>query len=112
MLSATLLMAVIATYRDAAADGITPSEWVLVVISAFTTINVWATANIPAWTRAKTFIAAIGLVLNLLVAAIVGGITGDEWMFLALQFLGALGVATAPAVSQISNQPSARVTAR
>jgi hypothetical protein len=109
MLIATLVMAGLATYRAAAADGMTPSEWVTVVIALFTTVNVWATANIPQWSSAKTFVAALGLVLNLLVSAIVGGISSDEWMLLAIQFLGALGVVGAPSVSKLSAGGSPRV---
>jgi hypothetical protein len=111
MLLATLVMAGLAAYREAATDGMTPSEWVTVVIALFTTINVWATANVPAWASAKTFVAAVGLVLNLLVSAIVGGITGDEWMLLAIQFLGALGVVGAPSVSKLGLGASPRVVA-
>jgi hypothetical protein len=110
MLIATLIMAALASYRALAVDGMTPSEWVSVVIALFTTANVWLTANIPAFSKAKTVVAAVGLVLNLLVSAIVGGITGDEWMFLAIQFLGALGVAAAPSISNLSRGGSRVVT--
>lgn len=102
MLIATLIMAGLASYRELASDGMTPSEWVSVVIALFTTTNIWLAANLPAYPRVKTTVAAVGLVLNLLVSAIVGGITGDEWMFLAINFLGALGVAAAPSVSEIT----------
>lgn len=102
MLLATIVMAVLASYREFVADGsMTPSEWVLVVVAVFTTFTVWATANITGFEKAKTLVAAAGLVLNLLVAFIVAGITTDEWMLLALQFLGALGVAGAPAPKQV-----------
>lgn len=102
MLFATLLMAGLAAYREFVADGnMTPSEWVLVVVALFTTFTVWAAANISGFDKAKTYVAAAGLVLNLLVSIIVGGITTDEWMLLAVQFLGALGVAGAPAPKQI-----------
>jgi len=110
MLLATLVMAGLATYREVAADGMTPSEWVTVVIALFTTFTVWGAANVPAFSKAKTLMAAIGLVLNLLVSVIVGGITTDEWMMLVIQFIGALGVAVAPARSVISNAPVTRVS--
>lgn len=101
MLLATLVMAVIATVRELAADGMTPSEWVLVVVALFTTFTVWGAANVPGFERAKTWMAAVGLVLNSLVALIVGGLTADEVGLLVVQFLGALGVAAAPAVSTL-----------
>jgi uncharacterized membrane protein (UPF0182 family) len=110
MLIATLVMAGLASYRALAVDGMTPSEWVSVVIALFTTITVWGAANIPSFAKAKTLMAAVGLVLNLLVSLIVGGITSDEWMFLAIQFLGALGVAVAPSVSNLNRTlPASRV---
>lgn len=102
MLLATLVMAALASYREFVADGsMTPSEWVTVVIAVFTTFTVWAAANISGFDKAKTLVAAAGLILNLLVSVIVGGITSDEWMLLAVQFLGALGVARAPAPKQV-----------
>lgn len=112
MLLATVVMAGIAGYRELSADGMTPSEWVTVVIALFTTITVWAAANVPSFARAKTFVAAVGLVLNLLVSVIVGGITGDEWLLLAVNFLGALGVAVAPAVSTLTPNPANAAPAR
>lgn len=102
MLLGTLAMAVFGAYREYATDGISPSEWVLVVIAAFTVVNVWLAANLANFAeKTKTLVAAIGLVLNLLVSLITGGITGDEWILLLLQFLGALGVAGSPATKQI-----------
>lgn len=112
MLLATLVMAAIAAYRELSADGMTPSEWVTVLIALFSAITVWAAANVPSFSRAKTFVAAVGLVLNLLVSVIVGGITTDEWILLAVNFLGALGVAVAPAVSTLTNNPASAAPAR
>ena len=109
MLIATLIMAALASYRELASDGMTPSEWVTVVIALFSTATVWAAANLPGYPRIKTLVAALGLVLNLLVSIIVGGITADEWMLLAVNFLGALGVAVAPAISVISRGGGTRV---
>ncbi len=98
---ATLVMALIAVYRDVAVGGITSSEWVTVVIAGFAVIVTWASANITGFEKAKTFVAAVMLVLNLLVSVIVDGVTTDEAMFLAIQFLGALGVSTAPAPKHV-----------
>jgi hypothetical protein len=102
MLLGAVAMAVFGAYREFAADGMTPSEWVLVVIAAYTVITVWMAANLASFaTKTKTLVAAVGLVLNLLVSLITGGITGDEWILLLLQFLGALGVARAPAAEHV-----------
>lgn len=103
---ATAVMAVFATVREVSAEGINASETVLVIIAAFNVLMVWGAANVPTWRKAKTFMAGIGVVLNLLVAAVVGGITSDEVMMLAIHFLGAIGVAGAPAVSDGSRVSS------
>lgn len=97
--AAAIVMAVLAAWREAADGGITASEVVLVVIAGFNVATVWGAANIPQWSKAKTFMAGVGVVLNTLVALVVGGLTGDEVMLLIIHFLGALGVAAAPAVS-------------
>lgn len=103
MLLASLVMAGLLAFRDLAADGVTASEWVLVVTACFTTFTVWAAANIPSFSRAKTVVAAVGLVLSLLVGFLTDGrITGDEWMLLIVQCLGVLGVAGAPSVSTLA----------
>jgi hypothetical protein len=96
-LLAALVMAGVVAYQGLQDQGVTPSEWVMVTIAVFSVIVTWATANIPGFEKAKTFVNAITVVLNLLVAIIVGGITSDEWLLLLVQFLGALGVAGAPA---------------
>lgn len=99
---AAIAVAIIAAYKDVRGDGISPSEWVTVIIVAVTAIDVWATANVPGFDKAKQFVAAALLVLNLLVSYIVGGITTDEMLFLIIQFAGALGVFAAPATKHVS----------
>jgi hypothetical protein len=97
MFMATVVMAVLLTLRDAMSDArIDASEWVLVVIAAFNIVTVWGAANIPGFEKAKTVMAATGVVLNLLVGYIVGGLTIDEIMLLAIHGLGALGVVVGP----------------
>lgn len=103
-----LVMAGLTVVREANADAVIDAqEWVLVVIAVFQVLTVWGAANIPRFSEAKTFMAAIMVVLNLLVSYIVGGITGDEWMLLIINFIGTIGVAFAPAVS---DSPGARPT--
>lgn len=104
-LIATLIVVAYAAIKDVGTDGnVTPSEWVTVTIVGASTIIVWATANVPGFEKAKTFVAALMLVLNLLVTVIVGGISTDEWFFLGVQFLGALGIAGVPAVKHVATR--------
>lgn len=97
----TLIIVGYAAVKEVAESGITPAEWTTVAIAGFSTLFVWAAANISGFDKAKTFVAAFMLVLNLLVNVIGGGLTADEWFFLIVQFLGALGVAGAPAAKAI-----------
>jgi len=100
-LIALIVMAGLTTYRQVAGDGVSRSEWVMVIIALFGVATVWASANITGFDKAKTIVAALTLVLNLLVSMIVDGLTGDEISLLIIQFIGALGVAGAPAVKQV-----------
>lgn len=97
----TLFIIAYAAIQEVRVEGITPSEWVTVVIAAFSTVVVWLAANITGFDKAKTVVGALTLVLNLLVNVITGGISNDEWLFLAVQFVGALGVAAAPATKAV-----------
>jgi hypothetical protein len=97
----TLVIVGYAAIKDVSEAGITPSEWVTVLIAGFSTIFVWAAANITGFDKAKTIVAAFMLVLNLLVTVIVGGVSTDEAFFLIVQFIGALGVAAVPATKAV-----------
>jgi hypothetical protein len=100
---AAVVIAGVTAYRAVAGDdNVTPSEWIAVVIAVMGAVNVWASANVPAFSKAKTFVAALFVVAQLVQTAITGGITADEWMLIVIQFLGALGVAAAPAVSTLT----------
>lgn len=96
-LLATLVVVGIVVYRQVAADGVTPSEWIMVLVNVFGAFTIWGAANISGFAKAKTLMGAIALILNLLVTLVTGGINGDEALLLVVQFLGALGVAGAPA---------------
>lgn len=92
-----VVMVALMAYNEANTDGaVDASEWVTVVIQAFTVIIVWATANLPGFTRAKPFVSAVMLVLNLLVSYVVGGLSGVEVTQLIVAFLGAVGVYVTP----------------
>lgn len=97
-----LIMAGIVTFQEVAADGVTMSEWVMVIIALAGVANVWAAANISGFDKAKTLVSALFLVLNLLVGFLTDGrMVGDEWTLLIVQLLSTLGVAGAPSVKQI-----------
>jgi membrane-bound ClpP family serine protease len=96
---AAAVMAGVTAYRAVSGDGVTPSEWVAVVLAVMGAANVWAAANIPAFAKAKVFVAALFVVGQVLQTSITGGISADEWLLLVIQFLGALGVVAAPSRS-------------
>jgi hypothetical protein len=98
-----LIMAGVVTYQHVSDDyHVTLGEWVMVVIAVGAAFNVWATANISGWDKAKTLVAAVFVVLNLVVGMLTDGRLGsDEILLLVIQFLTALGVAVAPAPKQI-----------
>jgi hypothetical protein len=102
---AAVVIAGVTAWRAVAGDNnVTPSEWVAVVLAVMGAVNVWAAANIPAFARAKTVVAAVFVVGQLVQTYVTGGISQDEWMLLIIQFLGAVGVAAAPAVSTLTAQ--------
>lgn len=100
-----LVMTIIVAYQQVATDGVTWSEWIMVLIAAAGVLNVWAAANITGFSKAKLLVSAVFVVLNLLVGILTDSrITGDEWLLLAVQFLSTLGVAGAPAVKNVVSQ--------
>lgn len=105
-------MAGVTAYRVVASDGVTMSEWIAVTLAVMGTINVWATANVPAFSKAKTLVAAVFLVGNLLQTYITGGISSNEWLLLVIQFIGALGVTVAPSVSVLALSAAGTAPAR
>ena len=97
-----IIMAGIVTYQQVEADGVTLSEWVMVLIAVAGVVNVWAAANITNFTAAKTLVSSLFVVLNLLVGFLTDNrLSGDETLLLIIQALSTLGVAGAPAVRQV-----------
>lgn len=97
-----LVMAIITAYQAVALDGVTWSEWIMVIIAAAGVVNLWATSNVSGFAKAKLLVSAVFVVLNLLVGMLTDNhVTGDEWLLLAVQFLSTLGVAGAPATKQV-----------
>lgn len=100
-----LVMAGIVAFREVATDGVTASEVVLVLIAVFGVVNVWASANISGFPKAKFLVSGVFVVMNLLVGMLTDGqLTGDEITLLVVQFLSTLGVAGAPAVKSVVTQ--------
>lgn len=98
-----VVMAALVTYQSVAGDGVDASDWVTVIIQAATVVIVWAAANIPGFDKAKGWVGAVMLVLNLLVSAVVGGLSGNEVIMLVVAFLGAAGVFVTPGPISVGN---------
>lgn len=97
-----IVMAAIVAYRELALDGVTTSEWIMIVIAVAGVANVWAAANITNFNKAKTIVSAGFVVLNLLVGFLTDNrLTSDETMLLVIQALSTLGVGVAPAVKSV-----------
>lgn len=89
-----VVMAILTTVQAATADGSTidEQEWVQVGIQAVMAFNVWATANLPQYTRMKTWVAVVLAVLQALYTLVVGGVDTPELINLAITALAAAGV--------------------
>lgn len=88
-----IVMAVFTTVQDALTDArIDSQEWVLVGLGALMAFNVWATANLPQYTKMKTYVAAAIVVAGALHTAIVGGVSIQEIINMAILAMAALGV--------------------
>lgn len=93
----TVIMAVFTTVQDALTDNhIDSQEWVLVGLGALMAFNVWATANLPQYTKMKTYVSAAIVVLGALHTFIVGGVSTPEAINMVVLFLAAVGVAVTP----------------
>lgn len=92
-----ILMSVFTTVQEAMTDNhIDSQEWVLVGLGVLMAFNVWATANLPQYTKMKTYVAAAITVAGALYTFIVGGVSMQEWVNLIVLALSALGVAATP----------------
>lgn len=92
-----IAMAIFTTFQDAMTDNrIDAQEWVLVGLGAIMAFNVWATANLPQYTKMKTWVSAVIVVAGALHTFIVGGVSMQEAVNMAILFLSAVGVAVQP----------------
>jgi hypothetical protein len=90
----TIVMAILTVFQEATADNhITAQEWVQVILGALMAFNVWATANLPGYTKMKTYVSAAIVVFGALYTYIVGGVSQGELINMAVLALSALGVA-------------------
>lgn len=92
-----LVMAIVTTVQQVNADNrISASEWVMVAVQAVMVVNVYLTANLPQYSKMKSYVAAVIVVLQVLVASIAGGLTTNEIINLIIAFVAALGVHFTP----------------
>lgn len=107
-----LLIAGLTGLASALTDNqVTSGEGIQIAIAITTTAGVWLVPIVPQWPWSKTGLAALLAVLNLSVTVIDGGISGAEWVNLALAGLGVLGISAAPATStgrQVTAAPGPR----
>lgn len=93
----TIAMAIFTTMQDALTDNhIDSQEWVLVGLGVLMAFNVWATANLPQYTKMKTYVAAAIVVAGALHTFIIGGVSVSEAINMVVLFLAAIGVAVTP----------------
>lgn len=95
-LAATVLSCVLAALTG---DGsIDPTEWINVIIAGVGVVSVYVVPNVASGIAqyAKLAVSALTAVLVLAQSMISDGISGTEWIQLALAALGALGVVALP----------------
>lgn len=93
----TIAMAIFTTVQEALTDNhIDSQEWVLVGLGVLMAFNVWATANLPQYTKMKTWVAAAIVVAGALHTFIVGGVSTQELINMIILFLAGIGVAVTP----------------
>ncbi|ROT34100.1 hypothetical protein [Micromonospora sp. HM5-17] len=85
---------------------IAPEEGVQIAIATATAVGVYLVPLTPQYRWAKTAVAVILSVLQVLATVILGGLDAHEWIALLLAGLTVAGVGAAPAVSNngTSNQ--------
>lgn len=88
-----VLTAVAAAWTDSRIDG---AEWVQIAIQGTTVAGVWLVPAVPGWPHMKTAIAFVLAIENAAVAAVVGGISGQELVGLAIAGVGVIAVRLTP----------------
>jgi hypothetical protein len=99
---AAVFFALLTAAQAAVADGhISQIEGVQIAIAGATAVAVFLAPILPHARGVKTAVAVVLAVLNVLVTAIVGGISASDLTELALAALTVLGVGVAPAQSTV-----------
>jgi len=99
-LVAVLAAALTVAYGALSGDQhIDPEEGVQIAIAAATAVGVFLVPLVPQYRWAKTGVAAVLAVLQVLTTVILGGLDSNEWIAVVLAALTVLGVGVAPAVS-------------
>jgi hypothetical protein len=98
---AVLTAGIVAAYQYLSGDdqAIDATEWVSVTIALVTAVGVYLVPLAPGVKWGKTAIAVVLAVLQILVTAILDGITTDEILLMLITAAGAAGVWIAPAIS-------------
>lgn len=92
----TIVMATLTTLQDALTDEkVDAQEWVLVALGVLMAFNVWATANLPQYTKMKGAVAAAIAAVGALHTFIIGGVSTAEIVNMAVLALSAAGVLVA-----------------
>ena len=98
---AVLVAAIVTAYQALGGDGrVEPEEWVSIAIAATTAVGVYLIPLAPHARWAKSAVAVVLAVLQILVSAILGGIGADEVLLMLITAAGALGIYAAPATSR------------
>jgi hypothetical protein len=97
---AVLTAAIVTAYQALSGDNhIDAVEWVSVATAFVTALGVWLTPLAPHAKWAKTGVAVVLAVLQVLTTTILGGLGTDEILLMLITAAGALGIYVAPATS-------------
>lgn len=97
---AVIVAAIVVAYQALSGDGrIEAPEWVSIAIAGATAVGVYVIPLAPGARWAKSALAAVLAVLQILTTAILGGIGPDELLLMLITAAGALGIYVAPATS-------------
>jgi hypothetical protein len=99
---AVLVAAVVYAYQALSGDGhISATEWVSVAIAGVTALGVYVVPLAPGAKWAKTAVAVVLAVLQIMTTAILGGLGTDELLLMLITAAGAAGIWIAPAITVV-----------
>lgn len=88
--------AIVFGLQTSLSDGMSTSEWVALIAMALNAFGVWIIPDTQVLRTAKSVVTALLAGLAVLELVIVGGITADEWISVAIAVLTAGGVVADP----------------